>query len=182
MLLAVVPARLTAILLNLRSMELVADFTGTGSYAEPEDLYRVELVYKPSILSILRKSYALIWSLELHGLHFQTQADFMGLLCALPHLDILVCHRIECPWSNGNMTTSRAKTKTLHLTHLTVSPQTSTCKSTPLHIDSSFPVGPITDELACGDGDGCIAASFRHVQGHTQKPNNEYPAIQPERN
>ena len=180
MLLMVIPSRLIAILPNLRSMELVSDFTGIGLY--PEDSYRVKLVYKPSILSIVRKSYAPIRSLELHGLRFQTQADFMGLLCALPHLAILVCHRIECPWSDGNMTTSGAKTKTLHLTHLTVSPRTSTCKSTPPHIDSSFPVGPITDQLACEDGDGCIAASFRYVQGHAQKSNNEYLAIQPERN
>ena len=123
MLLMVIPSRLIAILPNLRSMELVSDFTGIGLY--PEDSYRVKLVYKPSILSIVRKSYAAIRNLELYGLHFRTQADFMGLVCALPHLTILACHQITCPWSEGTMT-GLVKNKTLRLTDLTVS-ATLTC-------------------------------------------------------
>ena len=122
---AVIPSRLIAILPNLRSLELVLDWAGTivGSYSQHP---RCALAYNPLMLSVLHKSCAHIRNLELTRLWFRTRADFVGLLCALPHLKSLVFQRIEFLPSDGN--TGLVKYQTLVITHLTVSP-TSTCVS-----------------------------------------------------
>lgn len=119
MLLAVIPSRLIAgVLPNIRGLELVRDWTGSGPLP-PQS--RFVLAYNSLQLSMIRSSCRSIRYLELTALKFRSAVEFVKLLCALSNLKSLVCQWIDFSESDDGTTGSLIKYKTLHLTHFVVS-------------------------------------------------------------
>ena len=115
---AVVPSRLVAVLPRLHILEFARD------ERDPETCHtrrmRDDIGYSPLMLPVLRRVYNPIQRLELTGIKFETIADFLRLVCALPHLKSLICSGSNAIQFESDGRIRLIKNKTLRLTRVVV--------------------------------------------------------------
>ena len=98
MLHVVVPARLVAVLPNLRSLELARTRGYLSIGAEQRlETSRSHLSFNTPVLSALQNTYTSIHHLELTEVSFRTTIDFQQLVCAFRNLKSLVCREVYFP-------------------------------------------------------------------------------------